>query len=252
MELSGSDNLPNGRIAARAGVYFAVVDGEGVVMDIVADRYYGLTGQAAQVWQRIVDSGVSPTGQPVTDRSSVDSDSMIADAVEAWSASNLIEAAHDPRAEEQLPVAKDPRQPAKSGIPGKDIRAAPRSVIILGALVRETLRTKRLVKKRGLAAALTHLQRISAGGDVSSRRDDLLSILHTYYSSRIPLSQGKADCLPRSLALASLLRRRGFDAEICFGVEKLPFRAHAWVEASGLVINDTPNYIRRFTVLGRF
>jgi transglutaminase-like putative cysteine protease len=121
-----------------------------------------------------------------------------------------------------------------------------------GALLREALRTRRLVKRRGLAVALAQIQRITASDDVASRREDLLSILHTYYVSRLPLSQGRADCLPRSLALTSLLRRRGIDAEICFGVEKFPFRAHAWVEAGGLVINDTPNGIRRYTVLGRF
>lgn len=252
MASSGPDHPQIGRVAARAGVYFAVVDGEGVVMDIVANRYYGLTGEAAQVWQRIVDADASPEGDLAADRPPVDSETVVGDAVEAWRASNLIASAHDPRTEEQLPVAKDARVPAKVGIPGRDIRAASRSVVIFGALLREMLRTKRLVKRRGLAVALTYLQSIRAGGDVPSRRSDLLSILHTYYASRIPLSQGKEDCLPRSLALASLLRRRGIDAEICFGVEKLPFRAHAWVEASGFVVNDSPNYIRRFTVLGRF
>jgi hypothetical protein len=250
MNPSRSDSL--GRIAPRAGVYFRVVDGEGVVMDIVANRYYGLTGDAAEIWQRVVSASASPAGERLTDCPLVDSETMVSEAVEAWRASNLIESTANRCAEEQLPVAKDAREPAKVGIPGKDIRAAPRSLVIFGALVRETLRTKRLVRRRGLAVALACVQRITVSGDVSSRRDDLLSILHTYYVSRLPLSQGKGDCLPRSLALTSLLRRRGIDAEICFGIEKFPFRAHAWVEAGGLVINDTPNGIRRYTVLARF
>jgi len=60
MDVSGSDTLRIGRLAPRPGVYFAVVDGEGVAMDIMANRYYGLTGEAAQVWRSIVGAGVSP------------------------------------------------------------------------------------------------------------------------------------------------------------------------------------------------
>jgi len=252
MELLRSDTLTAAPVAPRGGVYFAVVDGEGVIMDIVANRYYGLTGQATEMWQRLVATDVSRSGQRSSECSSFESGPVLMEALNAWRASNLIGCAREPQAAEYLPVAKDPREPAKFGIPGKDIRGASRSLVILGALVRETLRTKRSITRKGLAVTLQSVQKIDAHDAVSSRRGELLSILHTYYMSRVPLSQGTDDCLQRSLALTSLLRRRGIDAEICFGVEKFPFRAHAWVEASGLVLNETPNGIRRYTVVGRF
>jgi hypothetical protein len=115
MEAAGRVSEQAG-IAPRPGIYFAMVDGEGVVMDIVADRYYGLTAEAAQVWAAIVGADGSAAN-----------DETVADALAAWRDSNLIVSAEGARAEGQLPVSKGTRAPAKVGLPGKDIRAARRS-----------------------------------------------------------------------------------------------------------------------------
>jgi len=45
-------------------------------------------------------------------------------------------------------------------------------------------------------------------------------------------------CLERSVVLLALLRRRGVPAELVIGAKQLPFRAHAWVEVRGVVVND--------------
>lgn len=58
-------------------------------------------------------------------------------------------------------------------------------------------------------------------------------------------------CLQRSAACAYLLRRQGFPVDLVFGVQVLPFIAHAWVECGGQVINDNPELTRSFAVLHR-
>lgn len=45
-------------------------------------------------------------------------------------------------------------------------------------------------------------------------------------------------CLQRSVALAMLLRRHHYPAELIIGARTVPFRAHAWVELEGRVLND--------------
>ncbi|SRR5581483_7308167 len=50
-------------------------------------------------------------------------------------------------------------------------------------------------------------------------------------------------CLQRSATTTCLLRNLGIPACMILGVQQTPFRAHAWVEAGGRVINDRP-YIR--------
>jgi len=50
-------------------------------------------------------------------------------------------------------------------------------------------------------------------------------------------------CLPRSLVLWFLLRRRGVPAELRIGVQKFQhqLKAHAWVEVDHRVVNDAPD-----------
>jgi Transglutaminase-like superfamily len=50
-------------------------------------------------------------------------------------------------------------------------------------------------------------------------------------------------CLQRSAATACLLKRNGIPARMIIGVQGLPFKAHAWVEVDGRVVNDKP-YVR--------
>jgi hypothetical protein len=61
----------------------------------------------------------------------------------------------------------------------------------------------------------------------------------------------KVLCLQRSAATARLLRRVGIPATLILGAKQMPFRAHAWVELDGHVVNDKP-YVRDiYSVLDR-
>ena len=53
----------------------------------------------------------------------------------------------------------------------------------------------------------------------------------------------EALCLQRSAATALLLKRHGVSAQMVIGIQDMPFRAHAWVEVDGFVVNDRP-YVR--------
>ena len=66
----------------------------------------------------------------------------------------------------------------------------------------------------------------------------------TYYFKR-------AWCLQRSATAVFLLRRRGIDAQLVIGVQKIPFYAHAWAEVDGRVVNDHPVIQKKYTVLER-
>jgi hypothetical protein len=45
-------------------------------------------------------------------------------------------------------------------------------------------------------------------------------------------------CLQRSAITTCLLRSCGVDAQMVFGAQKVPFKAHAWTEVNGCVINE--------------
>ena len=59
-------------------------------------------------------------------------------------------------------------------------------------------------------------------------------------------------CLQRSAVLVKLLRHNGIPAQMVIGAQKLPFKAHAWVEVHGQIINDRLASRERFLVLEVF
>lgn len=58
-------------------------------------------------------------------------------------------------------------------------------------------------------------------------------------------------CLQRSAATTCLLKRYGVPAQMILGAQQMPFRAHAWVEADGRVVNDKPYMREMYAVLDK-
>jgi hypothetical protein len=55
----------------------------------------------------------------------------------------------------------------------------------------------------------------------------------------------------RTLLLARALRYQGIPCDICFGVRKVPFNAHAWVELDGSALNDSASTLANLSVVLR-
>ena len=58
-------------------------------------------------------------------------------------------------------------------------------------------------------------------------------------------------CLQRSAATSCLLKQNGVPAQMFIGAQQMPFRAHAWVEVDGRVVNDKPYMREMYAVLDR-
>lgn len=61
----------------------------------------------------------------------------------------------------------------------------------------------------------------------------------------------EALCLQRSAAAACLLKSFGVAAQLVIGVQQMPFKAHAWVEVDGRIVNDKPYLREMYAVLDR-
>ena len=59
----------------------------------------------------------------------------------------------------------------------------------------------------------------------------------------------QVQCLQRSAATTCLLRRHGVAAQMVIGVQQIPFKAHAWVEVGGRVVNDRLYLREMYSVL---
>ena len=58
-------------------------------------------------------------------------------------------------------------------------------------------------------------------------------------------------CLQRSAATACLLKGHGVPAQMMIGAQPMPFKAHAWVEVDGRVVNDRPYMREMYAVLDK-
>lgn len=87
-------------------------------------------------------------------------------------------------------------------------------------------------------------RRIARQSDAVGRVCDAVDFACMWYPKR-------SLCLQRSAALTCLLRRHGVPALMVIGVQKLPFKAHAWVEVDGRVINDKPYVREMYAILDR-
>ncbi len=61
----------------------------------------------------------------------------------------------------------------------------------------------------------------------------------------------EALCLQRSAATTCLLKKYGVPAQMVLGAQQMPFKAHAWVELDGRVLNDKPYTPEMYAVLDR-
>ena len=61
----------------------------------------------------------------------------------------------------------------------------------------------------------------------------------------------EVQCLQRSAALVCLLRDLGVSATLVIGAQRLPFKAHAWAEVDGHVMNDSESSVELYGVLDR-
>ena len=58
----------------------------------------------------------------------------------------------------------------------------------------------------------------------------------------------QALCLQRSFVTTYLSRKHGVAAQLVLGAQKLPFKAHAWVEVDGRAINERLNVQATYAV----
>ena len=114
---------------------------------------------------------------------------------------------------------------------------------------RELLRVDIQLHTRGFAAVHAGVKNLTAAGHPADA-DTCAQICHAVDLACVFYFK-EVQCLQRSAATVRLLRRRGVPAELVTGVQQWPFRAHAWAEIAGRVVNDKPHITEGFLVIDR-
>src|SRR5690348_2175698 len=94
-----------------------------------------------------------------------------------------------------------------------------------------------IVKKRTVAVT-------SSDRDSIQRICNAINYACTWYPRQIL-------CFQRSFVTTYLLRIHGIPAQMVLGAQKLPFKAHAWVEVEGRAINERSNVQEKYAMWDR-
>jgi hypothetical protein len=92
------------------------------------------------------------------------------------------------------------------------------------------------------AARKSRHARDRSGVDLAAARRHV----SVYVYLRPLLFTAKDACLFDALSLTNFLARYGIFATWVFGVQTGPFAAHCWVQHDDVVLNDTPENVRRY------
>jgi hypothetical protein len=244
----------------REGLYFAAVQGEGVIMDLAQNRYVALGRVSTLLWDALQEQRRPDLLQADTIRDAagtdVDVPTLTARQLEAWRHAGLLSTpgADGLPGTASMPICRAREHETLESVDWTRMWRSRLSPRMLGRLMLSDWLVKRSLKKHGLCSTLRSMQQVAvAASDAQPGLEDRLHLaLRAYFSFRRLRDQGRDDCLARSLALARALRRLRIDATVCFGVRKFPFLAHAWVEVGNRVVNERVDTIRGYALLARF
>lgn len=234
-------------------VLFVETPSGAVLMDVDGDRFVALSTISAFIWRKLADGR---TRAELIDEIAVAtgvardlSERVLTSQLDKWEKSQLVNIESKSKA---LPSPKRLRKTLRHEMWRTETTAALSPSLMLSLYFSE-LRYRRLITRVGLAGTLTFLQ-TQSGGAALSRSRIIDRTLGSYHALRRLFRQGEQarDCLFRSLALATVLRRQGVDAELCIAIVDIPFASHAWVEVDGFVLNETEVKCQRYRAIGRF
>ena len=195
-----------------------------VLMDLDADRYFGLSRRHERLFRRIV----------------VEGDAALAEEEgEALIAAGLLTRSDAPFTSFPQPITPTPLE-LFGGMP------RPRARDVAEACAAQ-LWARFRVRRLGPGLLLRNLERrrprfrIQAEAEAETGR-----IVSAFATSEMVLSRADR-CLPRSIAMLAVCYRRGVDASLVFGVRADPFAAHCWVQRAGIVLTGDLDEVRMFT-----
>lgn len=253
MTITVTDPAP---IHLRPGILFLATRSGGTLMDLTGNRYIALSPESALIWSGLAEGRrrvdlVEKLAQ--TKRIECHAAEVVFERqLRLWEDAKLVSPGDSLQG--SMPQPKLPPDAEAMEIDEDAVARAALSVGLVAKLMLTEISYGRSLRNQGLARTLVRLQREERREPCENPAPALHRTLRAYHAVRRPYKQSDTahDCLVRSLGLTAVLRRKGVCADLCIGVIDLPFRAHAWVEGNGWVLNEALSTRRQYAPIGRF
>ena len=244
------------QLVVKPGTFLAECAGNGVLLDLLGDRYLAFDALGTAIWKHFsAGHDVDAISAFVARDFTLDHESAQEDVVgqlRVWQECGLVRPAA-PATMPVVPSARPSGAPASGRVPSTVLAGVTFSFLHARLLLSAKAWTLWNLKVAGLANTLVKLQRmVSLRQSPAAPEEDVFRMLRAFRVLRLSWSQGREDCLVRSIQLARAFRVVGISTELCIGVDRFPFRAHAWLEFGGRVLSETTPQLGRFVVIARF
>lgn len=208
----------------RHDLHHVSVGGTPVFLDVAADRYFLLSGGATQSFEAFIAGDAT-----ADDLRRLAQLGIVADASEN---------SGTPHARPEMPRAES------SLI---DTGPSRFSLTMLARAVALQIGYSLLVPRRQLLTTVNAARaaKVKAAHQRRHASVDEAAVAAAFYHAQHILPSADK-CLPRSFAMADMLRRTGHHPTIVFGVQ-LPFAAHCWVQCEDRVVSDPLAHVVPFT-----
>ncbi len=146
-------------------------------------------------------------------------------------------------------ILRERGHPGLERILGKALRI-PGTAVDLVRAIPHVIRVVALIKRQSdIRVVLQRLDRPVEQDTRPSNAEQQRVIRGVRWALRLLRVRPGGNCLPRSLAIFTMLRRRGYPAIFCSGVrrEAGSLQGHAWVELEGRVLEDLRESANRYT-----
>jgi hypothetical protein len=239
---AGSPQLCNRLVPSRDALT-GEIDGMLVVLDLRSERYYLFDAVATAMWRLLLELGDRErVVAALAERYDADA-GVLARDLDALTA-RLLDGGFLCRRTTAAEAASHPPAP-----PRGRVRRQPSALRAWWWLARTALRLRRA----GFSATYRAATALAAQPATAGAHERLEPALRAFARAEnaFVFRNAPRDCFPRSIALFCFLRELGIPVEHRIGVNRHPFRAHAYVTLDGRVLSDHPGQQRAFTTLER-
>ncbi|NMN06760.1 MULTISPECIES: lasso peptide biosynthesis B2 protein [unclassified Novosphingobium] len=217
------------RYRLKEGLYYCIVGQEVIFLDLPENRYFALPSRGTATFRRLV----AQNGEAF-----VGAEAALASLINAGYLLEALDNNHRFGAEDFEPPMRD-----SGGRNRAPFKLWPLLVAVSSEVV-SLLRLRIFPLHSVLArASIRKRNKQNDGYGTDLELDRWVAAF-----GRSALILGRTNrCLIRSLAMFSVLRARGFLADLYIGVRSEPFSAHAWVQYKGTVLNDSCGQIDNYS-----
>lgn len=229
-------------------VYPCVTDDHVVLLDLQRDKYVGVAREqmaslAARVKGWPLGSLRVPDSAPPADdirTPNARADNVVGKMLAAGMLTT------DPAVGKEATPVEMPR--AEIALIEEDLESRPAvtSTHVIRFL-RACALTSLSMKLRSMEAVIADVEHRRAAAGAACDLDVARTAVAAFIRLRPLLFRAQDACLFDSLALMRYLSYYGVFPTCVLGVQTGPFAAHCWVQYQGIVFNDAPEYVRRFT-----